>query len=128
MRSLIVTAVVLLAMTGVASAEVVFFGSKVEGKGREKKDVNAWMEGGWSAKVKPCLAKAATLTTWTVKFDIAKDGSQKFQSVTTRKTGEVGTEKPADETITKCITGTFGDKLPGKATDAVKVSAKFVVN
>jgi hypothetical protein len=109
--------------------KVIFFASKQEGKARDKKAVvGPWLEDTWAPLAKPCFADGPLLSTWTVTFELGKDGTSSNVGVTTRPTGEQVDEVPADAAIVKCVADSLSKvKLDGKADASVKISAKYVI-
>jgi hypothetical protein len=124
---LLMASALLVASTSVAAANtVVFFGSRLENKIREKKVVNDWLDE-WAPHVKPCLADSPGGTVWNVKLEIAKDGTP-GNGVATSKSDDKPKATAADKTVAACVKDSFkGLKVKGTAKAVQKVSADFIV-
>lgn len=103
---------------------VVFLGSKVEGKARQRADVGPWVEKSVAPYLKPCLKGQRDMTTWRVTFEVAKDGK-----AGSSKVSGGDPEAPADAAAASCVAKALrAAKLDGAASDKVTVSAVLMVN
>ena len=105
------------------AANVVFFASKFEGTARPKRDVIAWLDDAVAQYLKPCLAGAASGSSWKVSFEVGKTGKAGASAVVG---GEP--EAPADASTAACIAKVVdAAKLEGSASDTVRVTAVFAI-